>query len=658
MSLQLLVSTWNDVGTWPKRTQASSSCELDVERAIIGYQSDELWALQLFDAWATPGPSLLQGRSMFAGSYSQCKETRAPDTADRAGFKGNYCVVVLLNLTHPVPRTMILMTTHLINVGVCLPDTCTGEDITRLFQERIQSLIFSSIFAVASVDCRSEEKEYDIFTKLAIAISAVILILTAAGSTLDVCMVDCASSPHQAQQNNKLTPVTHQESNQTQKANSITAVSAKENGVLITFLLSFSAWTNGKRLLSTSQTRDNIAVISGIRFLSMAWIVTGHTLSFLLMSFSDNVEQALPDIYNWHAYRIILNLHYAVDTFFTLSGFLVAHKWLKPVMEKGWAFNWRYFFLHRYWRLTPPLMIAVVLVQGYQGLLVSGAIAATMQPSDKFSCQKNWWQLPLYVNNIVTTDILQQCMGQTWSLAVDMQFYLLSPLMLIPFYYHRLAGVFSCLLFVVAQWTYVGWLYHHYQWTDDFLSITTEWMAYYYIHCYTRVAPFAMGILTAYILSAKGGRVKMSRNQVIIGWTLATVAVYTVACSHPGHGTNSSLTTLYSVTERSIWAAAVLWIIVACVSGYGGPVNAILSWTPFTVLSRITYMGYLVHICIMNVIFANLERYVYINLWSTAAFAAASLFYTCVVAGVLAVLVEFPLLSLEKIFVGQTKKVK
>lgn len=53
-------------------------------------------------------------------------------------------------------------------------------------------------------------------------------------------------------------------------------------GVWTKVLLSFSVYTNGKRLLSTSQLPGSITVIPGIRFLVMSWIVIGHAYSMMI----------------------------------------------------------------------------------------------------------------------------------------------------------------------------------------------------------------------------------------------------------------------------------------------------------------------------------------------------------------------------------------
>ena len=56
-------------------------------------------------------------------------------------------------------------------------------------------------------------------------------------------------------------------------------------GIVEKLLLSFSVYTNGKRILSTTHAPGSFGAIHGIRFLSMAWIILGHTYFFGLGHF-------------------------------------------------------------------------------------------------------------------------------------------------------------------------------------------------------------------------------------------------------------------------------------------------------------------------------------------------------------------------------------
>ena len=51
----------------------------------------------------------------------------------------------------------------------------------------------------------------------------------------------------------------------------------QRNQIPMKFLLCFSIYTNGKKLISAKKVEGNIDCLNGIRFFSMAWVVLGHS---------------------------------------------------------------------------------------------------------------------------------------------------------------------------------------------------------------------------------------------------------------------------------------------------------------------------------------------------------------------------------------------
>lgn len=45
-------------------------------------------------------------------------------------------------------------------------------------------------------------------------------------------------------------------------------------------LLSFSIYTNAKKILNTNQSAGTLTAVNGIRFVSMTWVILGHTYAF------------------------------------------------------------------------------------------------------------------------------------------------------------------------------------------------------------------------------------------------------------------------------------------------------------------------------------------------------------------------------------------
>lgn len=52
------------------------------------------------------------------------------------------------------------------------------------------------------------------------------------------------------------------------------------SGVCGKVLVAFSVYTNGSKVLNTSQPPGSLGAIHGIRFLSMSWVLLGHVFVF------------------------------------------------------------------------------------------------------------------------------------------------------------------------------------------------------------------------------------------------------------------------------------------------------------------------------------------------------------------------------------------
>ncbi|XP_005106497.3 O-acyltransferase like protein [Aplysia californica] len=283
-------------------------------------------------------------------------------------------------------------------------------------------------------------------------------------------------------------------------------------------------------------------------------------------------------------------------------------------MEKGRSVNWRLFYFHRIWRLTPPYMLSLVFFMGFLKFFGSGVNWSNILPADAENCEKYWWTNLLYVNNLLYTRT--PCMVHSWYLANDMQFYLLSPLLLIPLYYNMYAGLVVCGTVLLSSWIVTGVLSMSRGWVaSDFAMVFTNQQVMnrgigYYVTPYTRVGPFVIGILAGYLMARHGGKIAMKWYVVAIGWAVAVATGLAVVYGIHGDITakdpsSTEFAALYNALSRSAWSVAISWVIIACASGYGGPVNWFLSWKPLIVLSRLSYLCYLIHPYIMYIYFGN-----------------------------------------------------
>lgn len=153
----------------------------------------------------------------------------------------------------------------------------------------------------------------------------------------------------------------------------------------------------------------HVAIFDGLRGLMMMIILTFHCFTQYAYSHPALNMQVVYDemgmLWAW-----LFHAEYAVDMFFTLSGFLITTILLRQINRIGYI-DKRNFYLRRFLRLTPVYYVVLIIYW------VGGG------PNTE-----NIWANFLYLTNFL--DYQDQAMTWSWSLAVEEQFYLIFPLFL------------------------------------------------------------------------------------------------------------------------------------------------------------------------------------------------------------------------------------
>ena len=140
-------------------------------------------------------------------------------------------------------------------------------------------------------------------------------------------------------------------------------------------LQSFSVKRNLPKIFNlTCSSEGELSCLHGIRFLSMTWVILGHTFYFSL-PYIDNPVWALNTIQNSWTMEAVEQGLFSVDSFFFLSGLLVSYIFLKrrsSVDQLTSPLTWVKVTLHRYFRLLPPYMALVLLLEPLSFYTCSG----------------------------------------------------------------------------------------------------------------------------------------------------------------------------------------------------------------------------------------------------------------------------------------------
>lgn len=149
-------------------------------------------------------------------------------------------------------------------------------------------------------------------------------------------------------------------------------------------------------------------VIDGVRAIAICWVIAVHLILYQTGYFP---REGIT-LFNLPWLHFVARGDMGVDLFFVISGYLIGTLLLGEASKTG-TLRLRRFYLRRFLRLIPVYVVAMVL---------------SLYFLHGFHATKIWANL-LYINNFLP--INQQYMPWCWSLAIEEQFYLLLPVVVL-----------------------------------------------------------------------------------------------------------------------------------------------------------------------------------------------------------------------------------
>ncbi|XP_069123539.1 nose resistant to fluoxetine protein 6-like [Argopecten irradians] len=631
----------------------SPQCYGHLQTIVSGLMARKQWAMKMIDATAKLSSGLMDGNLFWPGSYDECLSVNAAGK-----FDGRYCTATIPFA--PVLGDLIPMAQAVnLNMGVCMPDSCTAQEINTVLNTTLGLLPLGENKLQTSATACSERAEYDDLAIGGFTVCGVFGVLMLLSTLFDVLY------NHHQRKSTKTVPHENGTSPESKyQVNGDVAEKPKattQPGIMAKLAMTFSVYTNGKKLLST-KGGGALGAINGIRFLSISWVVLGHSFSFGLNSMQ-NPTFVSEFVSNWTSMAMVNGL-LSVDSFFTLSGLLVAYLFMKEMKREKGRINWFMFYFHRFWRLTPVYMLVLFLDMSLFRYLGDGPSWAKdgIEPF----CKENWWTNLLYINNIYKGR--QMCFGWAWYLANDMQFYVVSPLLLVPLFFFKKIGLFVNFLALLGIFIATWIVSNHYElnvvvMSTDATNMMADMDTYlydYYMVPWCRMGPYIVGIVTGYILYRTKGQYKIRRGINLLIWLAVAVAaclvVYGINGPANGHSWSNGVNALYNAVHRSVWGMCVCWVIFACVTGNGGVVNDFLSWKLFVPLGRLSYCIYLTHILVLQYYLLTLRLPIYATTLRFIFIFLGTLMLSILVSIVASLAFEAPMMALEKVIFRRGKK--
>jgi peptidoglycan/LPS O-acetylase OafA/YrhL len=238
-----------------------------------------------------------------------------------------------------------------------------------------------------------------------------------------------------------------------------------------------------------------------IRVCSMGWVILGHTLSFGLLIRPLTNYNGLYDTFENPATALAYGGFYAVDSFFWIAGLLSSSLMLPQLVAKNGKLPWGMLYFHRFWRIVPAVAFSMFFVVTLMPYMANGPLWWNIERSERLDdCYDNWWTVLLFINNFIPNGEGNHCFGHTWYLANDMQFFLITPLMLFLYYKRsRIFGWIACVFLVIMSFVIATTLSAVNEYTIIDPEAFGGKFAYIYVKPYCRICSYAIGILCGFV---------------------------------------------------------------------------------------------------------------------------------------------------------------
>ncbi|XP_067126435.1 nose resistant to fluoxetine protein 6-like isoform X2 [Centruroides vittatus] len=490
-----------------KEINITQECKESFKQFLYGLQNNKVWAFKMFDSWGKLPVGHFGGTLTDYGSYYQCKRTvddvKKTFSTDWKNFSSRYCILDyrlpppsvakdispyntvpdFLNITdkdsvqNNLASYAHVYLQHAIRIGMCVPSSCSSEDIQITSKKFLNNIGIEGIVKVshcdsdAPVTMNTEQKVVIIF------ISSLIL-LVMIGTIMELLQIH-ASNYDVEKQNSGLT---------------------KE------IFLSFSLYTNVQKLFRNKKSSETLTVLYGIRVISISWIILCH--SHLYVD-TQSIAGILfyKEFFRGFNLQFIANGTLSVDTFFFISGLLVSYTTLNIVRKHKKKFNIPVFIIYRFFRLTPTYAV-VIAILFLLPLLGDGPVWNLTLDPELEKCRKGWWRNLLFINNFIESH--NGCLDHSWYLATDTQLYMASLLVVIPLIRWPTLGLIINFILLILSMIVTAFITLYMKLPPTALTASysnssdrfLDWSRVYY-KPYPHAGAFCIGLATGYLLVKK-----------------------------------------------------------------------------------------------------------------------------------------------------------
>lgn len=330
--------------------------------------------------------------------------------------------------------------------------------------------------------------------------------------------------------------------------------------------------------------------LDGIRAFSILYVMLMHSAVVLALANPYSMHTVLEHT-RWYSQWILMG-DKGVDSFFVLSGFLIAHLLFREY-QKHQGIKLKRFFYRRWLRLTPVYFLLLALFYFFKTNNVEAQYL---------------WAYVFYLNNFL--DEAHRYLPHLWSLAVEEQFYIVfsvftafilfkvkKPWQLLLFLYVASLVIRAAIIAFEPQLLTTG---HSLLYGNP--SLTEAYNQALYINLHSRFGPIITGVILAYCYCFHQGALQAFSQRHSQRLLLVAVLLLLISVLLPVYGQQAphrAVLYVYHIAHRHIFALAIVLFMVLGLypqQGLANKINQFLAWRGFFPIAQLSYSLYLFHL--------------------------------------------------------------
>ncbi|XP_030558156.1 nose resistant to fluoxetine protein 6 [Drosophila novamexicana] len=599
-------------------SNVNAICYAQLKQVQRGILNKQPWAMKVLDASGAKSSGFVFGQNYWLGSREGCSSVQRPMgitlsknyerimhhglITQQAPFDMDYRVVYLRH-NSPWQVEIKLMSEQILHIGLCLPSACQSSEMQQLTSDYVagsfkENDIFELLPEVLYVkNLKLRDSFYD---RLSFKLVVGFVLATCA-------FMLCAQQLSVAKQ---LPPEGHDDGVGLAPVESEiwrALHSMLQWRPLQSFVSCYDVVSNWRRIFATRESSPSqIPLLNGLRSVCAIWILIFHVVWFMYFTVHNKTE--LISYAEQIFFQYVSSAPLLVDVFFTISGFLQTYnfmrnvKQMEAVRQNGFMANAKLFgklLFHRYLRLGPLYIIIIGSVDLVFAYIGDTSVYHIHERFDEL-CAQHWWRNLLFIQNLF--DLQDMCVNWSWSVACDMQFFLLANAILFLYAkrpkWARLVAVAG--LLATISWSYSIGINSKFEFSFDTVYGTGTQI---YISPFVRVLPYIVGSMAAWCFLERRLRCKLSDMQQRWLWHFCLlvffICIYATVKRDFGHLVTISL----FVLGRVAFSLSVCWMIVGSATGRGVWWSRLLEARCFQHMNRLSYAIYLLNPMVIALIY-------------------------------------------------------